>query len=851
MQIEFEIDQQRLTRTSDAYLIEGSKNFVECVFSFSSDWNELDKWALFKRDNNTYEIFIENNKCLVPIQCTSTEGEFTISVVGRKNAESVTGTASDKLLTVRGSEFVGGMGEEGRLTETYLVEVLAEVKDLREKTATSETNAAQSAKESADSAAASEASAQRAERAAAATETVNEQLDKVERLAGQVQANTNTTNAAAESARDDAEKAKAWAEGTLPGGVGTKSSKEWATDAKVSAGSAATSERNAADSENKATGKANTATLKAQEAESSAVAAQKSAETAGVKANEASISAGNALTSAKNAATSAANAAASEASAVANATKATEQAKLAADKAVDAANSAASSKSNADAAIEAKNTATLKAQEAETAQTIAEKEASKAQVSAATALEAVEWRYVAGVKFTPAEAAGTRLAAAENLTWEKSTDVSAGQDDFPAKFNCFNTYEALVKDGKVVATEGSYEFEKYKDDDEYDADVFVMFPKGYARRYYDGDGNEYRLVSDRRLSGYVPSPLHMVEGTEYDVVGITKYGWCDNGNGGLCSRANKPKLVNISWQTFESKSVARGAGIHAMSYMDATWLQHLGCIKYANRNWQSAVGNGVMNGYTEVATKKCTVSQTGAASIIVDNATAANFAAGDGIYLDGVSNLTGIRTRMILSIDDYDESNKKISVDGSEFNTTAGASGFYCAVNYSGGCDSVLGLDGEISGGVNGRKSVLTLGVENFYANDWKLLGNAMRVGKDVYINPKPLSAAAWPSSANDAIAKGWIRLGGVLAESNGYIKTLSYNANYPLVSVPASVGGTSSAPVGDYFYTDATTADLRILLLGGSFSSGANCGAFYVAVNTWLGAAGPRNGALGVFRPQ
>ena len=88
----------------------------------------------------------------------------------------------------------------------------------------------------------------------------------------------------------------------------------------------------------------------------------------------------------------------------------------------------------------------------------------------------------AGVMFTAAEATGTRLGAAESMVWEKSTDIAAGRDDFPAKFNCFNTYEALVKGGKVVATEGSYEFEQYKDDDEYDADVFVMFPKGYGRR---------------------------------------------------------------------------------------------------------------------------------------------------------------------------------------------------------------------------------------------------------------------------------------------------------------------------------------------------------------------------------
>ena len=456
----------------------------------------------------------------------------------------------------------------------------------------------------------------------------------------------------------------------------------------------------------------------------------------------------------------------------------------------------------------------------------------------------------AGVKFTPTAAAGTRLGAAENMVWEKSTDLTAGQDDFPAKFNCFNTYEALVKNGKVVATEGSYEFEKYKDDDEYDADVFTMFPKGYARRYYDGDGNEYRYISDRRLAGYVPSPLHYVEGTEYDVVGITKYGWCDNGSGGICSRANKPMLVNIPWTTFESKSVARGAGIHAMSFSDVTWLQHLGCIKYANRNWQSVVGNGVMNGYTEVALKKCTVSQDSAASIIIDNTTAANFAVGDVIYLSGVTLNGGIYLRQILSIADYDSNNKKLTLDGKAFKSTANTSGFYRAVNYSGGCDSVLGLDGEISGGTSGRKSVKTLGIENFYANDWKLLGNAFRVGTDLYINPKPLSAAAWPSDVNDAVAKGWVKVGTTFPASAGYVKTLDYSINYPLISTPKEIGGDSNNPVGDYFYTNSETS-LKIVLFGGYLYYGASCGAFCVDVRGGLGYAWFISGSLGVFRPQ
>lgn len=456
----------------------------------------------------------------------------------------------------------------------------------------------------------------------------------------------------------------------------------------------------------------------------------------------------------------------------------------------------------------------------------------------------------AGVKFTPTDAAGSRLGAAESMVWEKSTDIAAGRDDFPAKFNCFNTYEALVKGGKVVATEGSYEFEQYKDDDEYDADVFVMFPKGYGRRYYDGDGNEYRYVSDRRLAGYAPSPLHYVEGTEYDVVGVTKYGWCDNGSGGLCSRAGKPKLVNIEWKSFEAKAVARGSGLHAISYSDLTWLQHLGCIKYASRDWQSAVGNGVMNGYTEVALKKCTVTQESSASIIVDNATAANFAVDDSIYLNGCTLSGGIYTRKILSIATYDDNNMRISVDGPAFATTAGTSGFYRAVNWSGGCDTVLGLDGEITGGTSGRNSVLTLGIENLYANDWKLTGNAFRQGTSIYINPKPLTNSAWPTSVNDAIAKGWIKVAGDLPTSNGYIKELTYNMNVPFIATPKSIGGDSARPVGDYFYTNDSTS-LMILQAGGGFRSGSNCGPFCVAVDTGLANAWWYFGSLGVFRPQ
>lgn len=293
MQIEFEIDQQRLTRTSDAYLIEGSKNFVECIFSFSSDWAELDKWALFKRDNNTYEIFIEDNKCLVPTQCTSTEGEFTISVVGRKNAENITGTASDKLLTVRGSEFVGGMGEEGRLTETYLVEVLAEVKALHEKTATSETNAAQSAQEAADSAAVALQSEKNAKASEKAAETSKE-------AAAQSEANSKTSEDAARGYADDAEASKGAAAALAVQAAGS------ANAAAESAKQAVESEKKAAQSESNAKlseGNAKTSEINAQssalDSAKSAVNAEKSNKSAEKHSTDAGAFADNAELSAQ------------------------------------------------------------------------------------------------------------------------------------------------------------------------------------------------------------------------------------------------------------------------------------------------------------------------------------------------------------------------------------------------------------------------------------------------------------------------------------------------------------------------------------------------------------------------
>ncbi len=790
--LDFAVSGLMLKKKQYTYLVAGTKNCISIKVKLDRHWQDLEVFVVCYRDKKEYPYAITNGECLIAdMAVISTSGEFKLKLLGSTADGNVVITTNVVTVYINDNKFSGAEGGELEYpTSDYLAEVLAGSKQ-----------AAEQAKHSADAAGESAKQAKlSAEQVSRDVELAGEYVKQIEGDATQVGKLTQQVTELAEQVNRDA----------MQVASDKKSVTELTGQAVKAAGNAQTYMEQ--------TGQIKTDT---QTITDSALQAM-----------------GKLITEAQNAQKAAAN---SESNA-ANSEQQTS------DLAEQAASSAAQAQESAALATQKAGESANSAEQSETARAAAEMEANRAAEYAANVVEN-SGRYTAGVKFTPTESAGTRLDMAESMTWEKSTDLIAGRDDFPTKFNCYNTYEALVKGGKIVATEGSYEFEKYKDDDEYDADVFVMFPKGYGRRYIDGEGNEYRYISDKKLSGYVPSPLHFVENTEYNVVGITKYGWCDDGKGGICSRAGKPKRVSISWQDFETKSVARGAGIHAMNFADVTWLQHLGCIKYADRNWQSVVGNGVMNGYL-TKEKCCTVSQDSASSIIVANDTVKEFAVGDAVYFVSTNMSTGVYTRIILSIADYDENNKAINVDGPAFKTVAGASGFYRAVNYSGGCDTVLGLDGEISGGINGRKSVLTLDLENFYANDWKLLGGAFRQGVGLYVNPTPLTTPAWPSSVDDALSKGWIKFDVDFSPTSGYINELSCSNSYPLISIPKTVGGNSSKPVGDYFYANSDT-ELRTMRFCGALINGVNAGPFCISLDYGLGNAGAYYGAFGVYRPQ
>ena len=191
-----------------------------------------------------------------------------------------------------------------------------------------------------------------------------------------------------------------------------------------------------------------------------------------------------------------------------------------------------------------------------------------------------------------------------------------------------------------------------------------------------------------------------------------------------------------------------------------------------------------------------------------------------------------------------------IALDGAVFSTTASTTGIRRAVDGTGGADSVLGTDGMPTG-TDGKTSVKTLGIENWYGNAWNILGGAFRYSDtDFYINTDIENVTSWPATIDAALAAGWKKLNGTLPTSAGYIQTMNRDSAIPWATITKTVGGTASAPVGDYFYRDATT-DYRIVLLGGYLSSPSGAGPFCAYLSLTLSYAGWNFGAFGLFIPE
>ena len=82
MQLKFAVNGQHIVRTDFAHVVAGSRNYLECAFRFSAEWNRLVKTAVFEKDGVAYHVVLQEDVISASSMPVLSEGVWRVSVFG-------------------------------------------------------------------------------------------------------------------------------------------------------------------------------------------------------------------------------------------------------------------------------------------------------------------------------------------------------------------------------------------------------------------------------------------------------------------------------------------------------------------------------------------------------------------------------------------------------------------------------------------------------------------------------------------------------------------------------------------------------------------------------------------------
>lgn len=156
----------------------------------------------------------------------------------------------------------------------------------------------------------------------------------------------------------------------------------------------------------------------------------------------------------------------------------------------------------------------------------------------------------------------------------------------------------------------------------------------------------------------------------------------------------------------------------------------------------------------------------------------------------------------------------------------------------SGQCDSL----GMKSGTLNNDKahSMIYRGLEDIFGNVFEIIDGINIQNGQAYVC-NDMSKYAFDTFSGDYTKVGYID-----TTSSGYIKTLGYDENYPLLMLPTAVGGSDSSCVPDYYWYNSGNMTFR---LGGCYGLVLYCGLFCASCAVATSASGSDSGARFLLR--
>ena len=384
-----------------------------------------------------------------------------------------------------------------------------------------------------------------------------------------------------------------------------------------------------------------------------------------------------------------------------------------------------------------------------------------------------------------------------------------------------------------------------------DGDEMVFIPRvftGWTEKVVGGRPCIDIEASPAQLPGLYPTGFIGRDGQLLRgiYVGRTKLG---ESGGTLVTKSGVAPKTNKSMVSFNTDIRAKGTNANWRLNDFASWMviTTLMAIEVGTFDFKTAIGPGIQSGmpYGSGNEFKCTVSQTGANSIIIANAGATNMRVGMVMQVGTTyTNNSVAADRTIVSIEDYDAGNKRITLDGAAFDSVAGTTTIVSwgqpvsAENM----DALHGESGYITCfGSSTRSNVCWRWIWDLWGNVWEWLGGVLRVDGKFYL------CFDRDNYQSDPVGKaGWIDTGYTPIVENGYQKereVITYNNGQ--ISLPKTTGGSgvgANTWYAAYLYNfgaDYQTGT-RAVLVSGSWLDG-----LYVSPFCWHGSNGPSNAGI------
>ena len=615
-------------------------------------------------------------------------------------------------------------------------------------------------------------------------------------------ANTSATNASASATAAGTSATNASASATSASQSATSAS-ESATSASESASTASTKATQASSSAAGASGSASTATSKATEAQSWAVGGTgtrqgedtNNAKYWGEQTQSAGQSALSDISSALNSAVGAINTAGTQQTSAVNSAGTTQ---------VGNVNSAGTTQTNAVNAA-----GQQKLDEINSNHTVQQVNDHEVRI---TRLEKV--RHIYGVK----RARNNNSSSA----WERTDDAiglvanaQIGTTPVRNDFDNIKPWCDIIRKNIDMTTKNTtayYGEAEYKLDGS-NGDVYTEYPDIYLKKWQDED-HDHVQIADGPVEGFTKIKSFDVQSYLAGLV-----------NGQLRSYSGLAPARSKSIGAY--RTLARELG-NEFCLLDWRYFvqQLLYLVEYADYNSQAKLGKGLTSMRDNDA-DKALIAESNTNRIIISTNGTGNFIVGQTISIGNTAKETFqvAESRVITAINDYDDgtiTGVEIVFDGTPVNI---------AVN------NVIWSSGQISGGGDflGMKSGCLVDdgkhVVNYRGTEGMAGGNIMPFIDGINIHDGQVYICYDPSEyASDKFTAPYEAIGYVNAYNgnnnyNGYVKTLGYDANHPLVSMPTELGGSSSTYMTDNYYI--STGD-RVARVGGYLGNGLGAGLWY-----------------------